>query len=375
LGLSLFTCGSIADFVAAIRAAKEGNENPLTAAKNDKKSDDDNPDSEQSDTDKKSDSKKSKKKKKEKKENNQKSDSDDSDHDEKSKSKKNDKKPDSKKDDKKNDNNADSKKHNENADQEPDVEDGGGSFTASYAIPDTLDARTAVHEPRGHDHTNTKESGDDQHGELIDGPFLALLTGNKNLNAAAQMGAAQPQLIPDTVNARFAVHQVLQQAHVPELTTNERVPDTIDNRFCVTEVVDHSPKYMLKLRGVNSKPLLDSERIQFWKDSGYLVVPDALSRETVSELLQCVHNTAEAIATGGPSVRQREFSKFEDSCVNPNGRVIAALTESTYIRRLERRTLTSCLQRPSSRVLHPSSTYNAWAVVFIAFYQPFAKRS
>ena len=56
-----------------------------------------------------------------------------------------------------------------------------------------------------------------------------------------------------------------------------------------------------------------------------------LSQQTVAELLQCVHDSAEAIATGGPGVKKQIFEKWEKGCMSPNGRVIAALTERTLL--------------------------------------------
>ncbi|KAF2830261.1 phytanoyl-CoA dioxygenase, partial [Ophiobolus disseminans] len=76
--------------------------------------------------------------------------------------------------------------------------------------------------------------------------------------------------------------------------------------------------------------VLDDEQVQFWKDDGYLVVPEMLPKNKIAELLQCVHESAEAIATGGPGAKRQEFSKWEKGCVNPNGRVIAALTERAF---------------------------------------------
>lgn len=108
------------------------------------------------------------------------------------------------------------------------------------------------------------------------------------------------------------------------------IPDTIDSRRAVIEFA--SPQHngsapVLKMRGVAQRPILDDKQVQSWKDNGYLVIPNMLAQESVAELFQCVHECAEAIATGGPSVKKQVFSGWVEGCVNPNGRVIAALTE------------------------------------------------
>jgi len=110
----------------------------------------------------------------------------------------------------------------------------------------------------------------------------------------------------------------------------EQEPGSLDSPLAVTELTGlHQPAAppVLRLRGAAQKWVPDTTQMQFWKDNGYLVVPDMLSQETVTELLKCVIDSAEAIATGGPGVRRQEFSQWDKGCVNPNGRVIAALTE------------------------------------------------
>ncbi|KAF9691649.1 hypothetical protein EKO04_010520 [Ascochyta lentis] len=215
--------------------------------------------------------------------------------------------------------------------------------------PDTLDTRFAVHEVLG------PSSGEVSH---IDGPLLfALLLNNQNNNNNNPNAAAQTAPQPDTLDMRFAAHEVLEPtgseaSHedgpllLTLLLTNQNqnlnpqpalmqdlVPDTLDSRLAVMEVTgsqhDDMPP-VLKMRGAAQPPLLADEQVQFYRDNGYLVVPDALSSQTVADLLQCVHESAEAVATGGPGVRKQEFNKWEKGCVNPNGRVIAALTERAF---------------------------------------------
>lgn len=114
---------------------------------------------------------------------------------------------------------------------------------------------------------------------------------------------------------------------------NYPVPDILDSRLAVTEVTStghNKTPPVLKMRGAAQTPALDNKQIQIWKDNGYLVIPDILSEESVADLLQCVQGSAEAIATDGALVRKQVFSGWTDACVNPNGRVIAALTERTF---------------------------------------------
>ncbi|KAJ4340933.1 hypothetical protein N0V95_007365 [Ascochyta clinopodiicola] len=221
------------------------------------------------------------------------------------------------------------------------------------AIPDTLDARLAFQELRVHKSTdnNPPEEG-------IDGPlFLALLMGNNNNNAnAAKQPAPDSVPAPDTLDVSFAVHEVLGPSGIeatdedgplifalmlgnqnnnnqPNPNAKDVVPDTLDSKLAVMEVMgtQHSgTPPVLKMRGAAQTVVLTDEQVQFYKDNGYLVVPDALSSDSVAELLQSVHESAEAIATGGPGAKKQVFDKWTKNCVNPNGRVIAALTERAF---------------------------------------------
>jgi hypothetical protein len=114
------------------------------------------------------------------------------------------------------------------------------------------------------------------------------------------------------------------------LMYRDKASGSHESRSAVFQIAEPHQKItssVLKLRGAAQTWVPDETQVQFWKDNGYLVVPDALPKETVAELLQCVNDSAEAIASGGENVRRQEFTLLENGCVNPNGRVIAALTE------------------------------------------------
>jgi hypothetical protein len=86
------------------------------------------------------------------------------------------------------------------------------------------------------------------------------------------------------------------------------------------------------MRGASSEQHvqgLSEEQLQFWRDNGYLVVSDALSKETVAELLSCVHRSAEALATPGhEKVKEHTYDQQQKMHVSAVGRALAILTTS-----------------------------------------------
>lgn len=92
------------------------------------------------------------------------------------------------------------------AGDETNAEDESASFSASYAIPDTLDARLALHKMHtsASDQPN-KSSSSSQPVAEDDGPLLfALLLNNQNNNNSAPAVAPAP----DTLDAKQAVYEV-----------------------------------------------------------------------------------------------------------------------------------------------------------------------
>ncbi|QSZ37434.1 hypothetical protein DSL72_008530 [Monilinia vaccinii-corymbosi] len=78
------------------------------------------------------------------------------------------------------------------------------------------------------------------------------------------------------------------------------------------------------------KGRLSDEQIQFWKDKGYLVIPNALPREQKDLLLKTVHDVAETLAGGGERVKKHFYLPGQKSYLHPSGRAIATLTEYAF---------------------------------------------
>jgi hypothetical protein len=49
---------------------------------------------------------------------------------------------------------------------------------------------------------------------------------------------------------------------------------------------------VLKMRGAAPAIVLEDRQVQFFKDNGFMVVPDVLSSDMIAELLQCVQESA-----------------------------------------------------------------------------------
>jgi hypothetical protein len=177
--------------------------------------------------------------------------------------------------------------------EEPANDEEGASFSANYAIPDTLDVRSAVHKlpPSG--------SGKNDHVD-DDGPLLlTLLLTNRNQNYAAVHPNTLPPDHPmyrpecDPKNPQYDPQRdpdnpMFKPEHDP-------IADFLDSRFAVMEVTrtrqDGGPP-VLKMRGAAPAIVLEDRQVQFFKDNGYLVVPDVLSSDMIAELLQCVQEIA-----------------------------------------------------------------------------------
>ncbi|KAF2663393.1 PhyH-domain-containing protein [Microthyrium microscopicum] len=169
-----------------------------------------------------------------------------------------------------------------------------------------LELKTAVPEPQ------TVAIEDDQRAENLDmesdddGPLLfALLLNNQNNNN-------NPNANPSANNSDIlATQTVALELKGEELTANP----------------------ILRLRGEASAKCrggLDQEQLQFWKNYGYLVIPDALSAETTLALLQNVHDTAKAMAVGGDQVQMHLYVPGQESYVSPVGRALATLTKHAF---------------------------------------------
>lgn len=72
---------------------------------------------------------------------------------------------------------------------------------------------------------------------------------------------------------------------------------------------------------------LSDEQLQFWRENGYLVIPDTLSDSQKDNLLKTVHEAAQVLAGGGERVQKHAYLPGQKSYVTPVGRAIATLSE------------------------------------------------
>ncbi|KAM3156509.1 hypothetical protein ABEW05_002935 [Botrytis cinerea] len=75
---------------------------------------------------------------------------------------------------------------------------------------------------------------------------------------------------------------------------------------------------------------LSDEQLQFWRENGYLVIPDILSDSQKNHLLKTVHEAAQVLAGGGERVQKHSYLPGQESYVSPVGRAIATLSEHGF---------------------------------------------
>ncbi|KAM0166646.1 hypothetical protein ACHAQE_001164 [Botrytis cinerea] len=75
---------------------------------------------------------------------------------------------------------------------------------------------------------------------------------------------------------------------------------------------------------------LSDEQLQFWRENGYLVIPDILSDSQKDHLLKTVHEAAQVLAGGGERVQKHSYLPGQESYVSPVGRAIATLSEHGF---------------------------------------------
>lgn len=92
---------------------------------------------------------------------------------------------------------------------------------------------------------------------------------------------------------------------------------------------------VLKLRGLSSESHprgLDEGKLSFWRDEGYLVLPDALSKESVTELLLSVHESAKILASPDDKrVKSHAYDVGQNHYVSPVGRVLAVPSKRKHV--------------------------------------------
>ena len=81
---------------------------------------------------------------------------------------------------------------------------------------------------------------------------------------------------------------------------------------------------IIRLRGEDpSRKGLTPAQCRFYKDNGYLVLPDTLTPEEAATLLDEAHDTMKHIAAGGDGVIMHNTSGREDKLPSPVGRILA----------------------------------------------------
>ncbi|TGO59963.1 hypothetical protein BOTNAR_0153g00170 [Botryotinia narcissicola] len=75
---------------------------------------------------------------------------------------------------------------------------------------------------------------------------------------------------------------------------------------------------------------LSDEQLQFWRENGYLVIPDTLSDSQKDNLLKTVHEAAQVLAGGGERVQKHTYLQGQKSYVSPVGRALATLSEHGF---------------------------------------------
>ncbi|KAF7943739.1 uncharacterized protein EAE97_005809 [Botrytis byssoidea] len=75
---------------------------------------------------------------------------------------------------------------------------------------------------------------------------------------------------------------------------------------------------------------LSDEQLQFWRENGYLVIPDTLSDSQKDNLLKTVHEAAQVLAGGGERVQKHTYLPGQKSYVSPVGRALATLSEHGF---------------------------------------------
>ncbi|KAF7863801.1 hypothetical protein EAF04_006766 [Stromatinia cepivora] len=168
------------------------------------------------------------------------------------------------------------------------------------AIPDVLEMKTQLlelHSP----------------GNAITNGIPVILKLNSQAQAAQLSALLQGRSIPVAISTKNTVEKITQK-------TSSGAPiigSMLQSRANVT--LDES-----------KKSCLSDEQLQFWRENGYLVIPNALASDQKDLLLKTVHESAEALAGGGERVQKHSYLPGQKSYVHPCGRAIATLSEYAF---------------------------------------------
>ncbi|TGO83900.1 hypothetical protein BPOR_0577g00020 [Botrytis porri] len=164
--------------------------------------------------------------------------------------------------------------------------------TITEAIPDVMEMKTQLlelHSP-GNDEANN---------------IPVILKVNSQAQKAQILAMLQGRSIPVTLTSKD--------------TTGNLANGTLDRAQVTTANLQSSPR---EAKNGN----LSAEQLQFWRENGYLVIPDTLSDSQKDNLLKTVHEAAQVLAGGGERVKKHAYLPGQKSYVSPVGRAIATLS-------------------------------------------------
>ncbi|KAJ8066189.1 hypothetical protein OCU04_005275 [Sclerotinia nivalis] len=168
------------------------------------------------------------------------------------------------------------------------------------AIPDVLEMKTQLLELHSPGNTIT-------HGIPV------ILKLNSQAQAAQISALLQGQSIPVAISTKN--------------TVEKSTPKT-SNRAPIIGSIMQSRPHVAPDESKNGG--LSNEQLQFWRENGYLVIPNALPSDQKDLLLKTVHESAEALAGGGERVQKHSYLPGQKSYVHPCGRAIAALSDYAF---------------------------------------------
>ncbi|TGO36571.1 hypothetical protein BHYA_0121g00320 [Botrytis hyacinthi] len=172
--------------------------------------------------------------------------------------------------------------------------------TITEAIPDVMEMKTQLlelHSP-GNDEANSIPVMLKVNSQAQKAQILAMLQGRSIPVAIA----------PNGTKGSF-VNGTLDRAQVTAANLQSTAP------IAVNEAKDGN---------------LSDEQLQFWRENGYLVIPDTLSDSQKENLLKTVHEAAQVLAGGGERVQKHAYLPGQKSYVSPVGRAIATLSEHGF---------------------------------------------
>ncbi|TEY58706.1 hypothetical protein BOTCAL_0202g00090 [Botryotinia calthae] len=245
-------------------------------------------------------------------------------------------------------------------------------------ISDTLDPRSVTLELKSPVDTPKDISANDTDQFISegDGPLLlTMLLANQNQNNGNAVNKAAEKVIADTLDPSDTITEAIsdvlemkpqllelhspgnddtnsipvilkvnsqaQKAQILAMLQGRSIPvsiasngtkgnyanQTLDRAQVSAANLQSAPHVALN-EAQNGK--LSDEQLQFWRENGYLVIPDILSDSQKDHLLKTVHEAAQVLAGGGERVQKHSYLPGQKSYVSPVGRAIATLSEHGF---------------------------------------------